>query len=186
MFLLLDFVTAYLVEPLVFGHRTGVSSFALLISALFWIWVWGPIGLLLATPLTVCIAVLGRHVKSLRFLAIMFADEPALAPHVRYYQRLLARDEVEASALAHHKVVELGVNGVVDQLLTPAVKLATQHRKQNEITEEDFDFVLGTTNHIIEQIRAKEGSPPLQEAMFDGAGSISTQDNGLRRWSDTG
>ena len=62
----------------VFGQRTGVSSFALLISALFWIWVWGPVGLLLATPLTVCIAVLGRHVRSLRFLAIIFADEPAL------------------------------------------------------------------------------------------------------------
>ena len=69
LFLTLDFVTAYFVEPLVFGQRTGVSSFALLVSALFWIWVWGPVGLLLSTPLTVCIAVLGRHVRSLRFLA---------------------------------------------------------------------------------------------------------------------
>jgi predicted PurR-regulated permease PerM len=186
MFLLLDFVTAYLIEPLVFGHRTGVSSFALLISALFWIWVWGPVGLLLATPLTVCIAVLGRHVKSLRFLAVMFADEPALTPHVRYYQRLLARDETEASALAQQKVVELGIDAMVDRILTPAVRLATQHRKQNEITEEDFEFVLGTTNRIVEQIRAREGSPPLQTAMFDAAGSVSTQDNGLRRWSDAG
>ena len=92
-------MTAYFVEPLVFGHRTGVSSFALLVSALFWIWVWGPVGLVLATPLTVCIAVLGRHVRSLRFLAVIFADEPALTPHVRFYQRLLARDEDEAALL---------------------------------------------------------------------------------------
>src|SRR4029450_550402 len=93
LFLTLDFVTAWFIEPLVFGRRTGVSAFALLISALFWIWVWGPVGLLLSTPLTVCIAVLGRNVRSLRFLAVIFAEEPALTPHIRFYQRLLARDE---------------------------------------------------------------------------------------------
>ena len=110
LFLALDLIAAYFAEPVVFGHRTGVSSFALLISALFWIWVWGPIGLLLATPLTVCIAVLGRHVRSLRFLAILFADEPALQPYVRYYQRLLARDEDEAHAVVNRKVSEAGAD----------------------------------------------------------------------------
>ena len=117
LFLTLDFVTAYFVEPVVFGQRTGVSSFALLISALFWIWVWGPVGLLLATPLTVCIAVLGRHVRSLRFLAVIFADEPALTPHVRFYQRLLARDEDEATSLVDRKRAELGTVGVMDHVL---------------------------------------------------------------------
>lgn len=163
MFLLLDFVTAYMVEPLVFGHRTGVSAFALLISALFWIWVWGPVGLLLSTPLTVCIAVLGRHVKSLRFLAIIFAEEPALTPYLRYYQRLLARDEDEANALATRKVTELGVVGVMDNIFTPALALATQHRAQNEITEEDFDFILDSTTEIIEQLRTRQPQPSLQE-----------------------
>lgn len=152
-FLLLDFIIAYLVEPLVFGHRTGVSSFALLISALFWIWVWGPIGLLLSTPLTVCIAVLGRHVRSLRFLATIFADEPTLTPYLRYYQRLLARDEDEANVLANRKLAELGVASVMDHLLIPALVLATQHRAQNEITEEDFEFILEATSEIVEQMR---------------------------------
>ena len=152
LFLTLDLLTAYFVEPVVLGARTGVSSFALLISALFWIWVWGPIGLLLATPLTVCFAVLGRHVRSLRFLAIIFADEPALTPHVRFYQRLLARDEDEASALIEQKRAELGPIGVIDHVLTPALALIIQHRSQDEITEEDAKFVLDVVAETVQQI----------------------------------
>jgi hypothetical protein len=153
LFLVLDAIAAYFAEPMVFGHRTGVSSFALLISALFWIWVWGPIGLLLATPLTVCIAVLGRHVRSLRFLAIIFADEPALQPHVRYYQRLLARDEDEAHAVLNRKVNEAGATGAMDTVLIPALTMAVQHRAQNDITEDDYDFILEATADIVQQFR---------------------------------
>jgi hypothetical protein len=156
LFLSLDFTTAYLIEPLVFGQRTGVSSFALLISALFWIWVWGPVGLLLATPLTVCIAVLGRHVRSLRFLAIIFADEPALMSHVRFYQRLLARDEIEAEVLVKRKRSELGVVGVMDDVLIPALALVLQHRSQNEITEEDAQFIFDETADLVQQMAPEE------------------------------
>ncbi|HVF18161.1 MAG TPA: AI-2E family transporter [Steroidobacteraceae bacterium] len=153
MFLVLDIIAAYFAEPVVFGHRTGVSSFALLISALFWIWVWGPVGLLLATPLTVCIAVLGRHVRSLRFLAILFADEPALQPHVRYYQRLLARDEDEAHAVVNRKVTEVAATGAMDEVLIPALALAVQHRSQNDITDDDYNFILEATSDIVQQFR---------------------------------
>jgi predicted PurR-regulated permease PerM len=152
LFLGLDLITAYFVEPVVFGYRTGVSSFALLISALFWIWVWGPIGLLLATPLTVCIAVLGRHVRSLRFLAIIFADEPALQPHVRFYQRLLARDEDEASVLVNRKLHEAGPIAVIDQVLIPAVTLVLSHREQNEISDDDTEFVLAVVAETVDQL----------------------------------
>ena len=152
LFLALDAITAYLVEPLVFGRRTGVSSFALLISALFWIWVWGPIGLLLSTPLTVCIAVLGRHIQSLRFLAVIFADEPALRPHVRFYQRLLARDEDEANAFAERQLAELGPIGVMDRVLLPALSMATELRDQNEISQEDADFIAEATAEIVQQL----------------------------------
>ena len=155
MFLFLDMLTGYFVEPMLFGRRTGVSSFALLVSALFWIWVWGPVGLLLATPLTVCIAVLGRHVPALRFLAIIFAEEPALAPHVRYYQRLLARDEDEASELASRKIAELGPTGAMDEVLIPALRLAEQHYTKDEITSEDLDFILEATAEIVALARTK-------------------------------
>lgn len=152
LFLSLDAIAAYFVEPVVLGQRTGVSSFALLVSALFWIWVWGPAGLLLATPLTVCIAVLGRHVRSLRFLAIIFADEPALTPHVRFYQRLLARDEDEASALVERKLNELGPIGLIDHVLIPAVALVIQHRPQDEISEEDAGFILDVIAETVQQM----------------------------------
>jgi predicted PurR-regulated permease PerM len=164
MFLALDVITGYFIEPLVFGQRTGVSSFALLVSALYWIWIWGPIGLLLSTPLTVCIAVLGRHVQSLRFLAIMFADEPALASHVRYYQRLLAHDEDEANVLASRKAGELGAVGVMDEVLIPALQLADQHRTQGEISEDDLNFILESTGEIVAQIRARQKAPPPDTA----------------------
>jgi len=162
LFMVMDLIAAYFVEPVVFGYRTGVSSFALLVSALFWIWVWGPAGLLLATPLTVCVAVLGRHVRSLRFLAIIFADEPALMPHVRFYQRLLARDEDEAGTLVNRKLHELGVVGVVDQILMPAATLVLHHRELNEITAEDATFILDviaeTVQHLPENTEAIESS----------------------------
>lgn len=153
LFLALDMIAAYFAEPVVFGHRTGVSSFALLISALFWIWVWGPIGLLLATPLTVCIAVLGRHIRSLRFLAILFADEPALLPYVRYYQRLLARDEDEAHAVMNRKINESGATAAMDEILIPALTLALQHRVADEIKDDDYAFILDATVDIVQQLR---------------------------------
>lgn len=159
LFLMLDLVTAYFAEPVVFGQRTGVSSFALLISALFWIWVWGPVGLLLATPLTVCIAVLGRHVRSLRFLAIIFADEPALTPRVRFYQRLLARDEDEANGLVQSGLAELGRVAVIDDMLIPAVTLVIQHRSQEEITEEDAAFILDVTAETVQQMQPSSEEP---------------------------
>jgi predicted PurR-regulated permease PerM len=161
LFLLLDLITAYFVEPVVFGYRTGVSSFALLVSALFWIWVWGPVGLLLATPLTVCIAVLGRHVRSLRFLAVIFADEPALTPHVRFYQRLLARDEDEAGALVKSKLQEVGVVSVIDQILLPTVTLVLQHHEQNEISNDDATFVLDAVAETLQQMPAPETAQPV-------------------------
>jgi predicted PurR-regulated permease PerM/methylmalonyl-CoA mutase cobalamin-binding subunit len=164
LFLSLDLMTAYFAEPVVFGQRTGVSSFALLISALFWIWVWGPVGLLLATPLTVCIAVLGRHVRSLRFLAIIFADEPALLPHVRFYQRLLARDEDEAASLIERKLGEIGPVGVIDEMLIPAVTLVIQHRSQNEITKEDAEFILEVTAETVQQMPVAANSGDTRPA----------------------
>lgn len=167
LFITLDLTTAYFAEPVVFGQRTGVSSFALLISALFWIWVWGPVGLLLSTPLTVCIAVLGRHVRSLRFLAIIFGEEPALTPHVRFYQRLLARDEDEAAGLVERKLGELGPIGVIDDVLIPAVTLVIHHRSQNEITEEDAEFILAVTAETVQQLPAVTNSDDVR-----GAGAI--------------
>ena len=142
LFLALDFVAAWFIEPLVFGRRTGVSSFALLVS----------------TPLTVCVAVLGRNVRSLRFLAVIFAEEPALTPHIRFYQRLLARDEDEATLVIERMRAELGDVGVIQEVLMPALLLVSQHRSQNEITEEDEVFILDVINETALQMAPADDS----------------------------
>jgi predicted PurR-regulated permease PerM len=161
LFLALDFITAWFIEPLVFGRRTGVSAFALLVSALFWIWVWGPAGLLLSTPLTVCIAVLGRNVRSLRFLAVIFAEEPALTAHIRFYQRLLARDEDEATLVVDRMRAEHGNVGVIHEVLLPALLLVSHHRAENEITEEDQLFILDVINEMVQQMAPVDESLPV-------------------------
>jgi len=163
LFASLDLVTAYFIEPIVFGQRTGVSSFALLISALFWIWVWGPIGLLLSTPLTVCIAVLGRHIRSLRFLAVIFAEEPALAPHVRFYQRLLARDEDEAATVVERSREELGPIGIVDHILVPALALIVQHRAESEVSDEDAVFMMDIIAETSQTLAVSSDAIPRRE-----------------------
>jgi predicted PurR-regulated permease PerM len=166
LFAALDLLAGYLVEPVVLGRRTGVSSFALLVSALFWIWVWGPVGLLLATPLTVCIGVLGRHVRSLRFLAVMLADEPALSPPFRYYQRLLARDQPEAKNMVEQQLAELGRIGVLDEIVIPALALTHQHYQSEEIADADVQFVLDSTHELVRQIPGSDAPRDTQSRLL--------------------
>src|SRR5437764_13873681 len=88
-------------EQWLYGSSTGMSTVAVLVAAVFWTWLWGPIGLLLSTPLTVCLVVIGKHVPQLQFLDIMLGDEPVLPPHARVYQRLIALGEEEASEVVN-------------------------------------------------------------------------------------
>ncbi len=88
------------IEPLLYGHSSGLSPVAVVVSATFWTWLWGPIGLILATPLTICLVVLGRHVDRLKFLDVLLGDQPALTPAELVYQRMLAGDPIEATEQA--------------------------------------------------------------------------------------
>ena len=96
LFIILEVIVAYFAEPTLYGAHTGVTPIAILVAAVFWSMLWGPIGLLLSTPLTVCLVVIGRHMPHLKFLQILLGDAPALPPEARFYQRLLATDEDEA------------------------------------------------------------------------------------------
>jgi hypothetical protein len=100
LFVAIELVVGKVVEPRLYGARTGLSSVALIAAAIFWTWLWGPIGLLLSTPLTVCLGVLGRHVPQLQFLDMVLGNEPVLRPEETFYQRLLASDPEEASEQA--------------------------------------------------------------------------------------
>jgi predicted PurR-regulated permease PerM len=166
LFLLLELWSNMLMEPWLYGQSIGVSVVGLLVVTGFWTWLWGPIGLVLATPLTVCLVVLGRHVPYLHLFDMLFGDAPALAPPVIYYQRLLARDQEEASELVEGYVREHTLEKVYDEVLIPALLLAWQDRRQGILAGENEAFILQATQDIVLDLGAlaPESAPSDQTA----------------------
>src|SRR5271165_5943441 len=121
LYLIAEIVVANLVEPMLYGANTGISSLAILVAAVFWTLLWGPVGLLLSTPITVCLVVIGRHVESLQFLEILFGDQPALAPEESFYQRILAEDPDEAAPQAEDVLKDMPLVAYYDQVVIKAL-----------------------------------------------------------------
>jgi hypothetical protein len=124
LFLVVEPLIGQVIEPLVYGHSTGLTPVAVIIAATFWTWLWGPIGLLLSTPLTVCLGVLGRHVPWLRFLDVMIGDEPPLSPAQSFYQRALAGDIDEAVDQAMEILPRRSLSYAYDKVVLEALRLA--------------------------------------------------------------
>ncbi len=124
LFAAAEAITANLVEPWIYGRTTGLSSTAVVVAATFWTWLWGPVGLLLATPLTVCLVVLGRYLPPLHFLDILLGNRPGLSPQESFYQRLLARDPEEATEQAEEFAREKSIEAFFDEVAIPALVLA--------------------------------------------------------------
>jgi predicted PurR-regulated permease PerM len=145
----LELIVGNFVEPWLYGAQVGISSLALLVAAVFWTVLWGPAGLILATPLTVCVVVLGRYVPHLAFLHILLGDEPVLAPEAKIYQRLLAMDQLEA-----HTVVDEYLKGrplveLYDSVLIPALSMAEQDRHKGAIDAAREEFLFLSINEMI-------------------------------------
>jgi predicted PurR-regulated permease PerM len=147
----IELVTGNLIEPWLYGTNTGISSLALLVAAVFWTILWGPAGLILSTPLTVCVVVLGRYVPQLSFLNILLGDEVALGPEAQIYQRLLAMDQPEARAIVDRFLKEKPLVELYDSVLIPALSLAEQDRHKGPIdtSREEF-FYLSISEMITE------------------------------------
>jgi hypothetical protein len=124
LFLFTEGVSNLVLEPWLYGSRTGVSPIALLVAAAFWTWLWGPIGLLLAIPMTVCLVVMGKYIPQLAFLYTLLGDQPVLEPHERLYQRLLASNRDEADELLEEAVRTKSRGEVCDSVIVPALQLA--------------------------------------------------------------
>jgi predicted PurR-regulated permease PerM len=174
-FAVLDLVTANVVEPLFFGHSTGVTPIALLVAAAFWTWIWGPIGLVLSTPLTVCLVVLGQHVPRLQFLALLLGDRPPLEPHLSYYQRLLSRDQKEALEVATGHATARGLANVYDDVLLPALALSRRDRKHGGLTADDERFILHATKEVLDQLEATPVAIGEIECRMSATGLIATE-----------
>jgi predicted PurR-regulated permease PerM len=152
LFAVLELITNNVLEPWLYGASGGIAPMGILVAAVFWTWLWGPIGLLLATPLTVCLAVLGRHVPHLEFLNVMLSDQPVLGPAPRFYQRLLATDQEEATALAEDFLKEKPLEELYDAVVIPALSLAEQDRRRGALDETHEQYVFQTMRDLIEEL----------------------------------
>jgi hypothetical protein len=163
LFVVLELISANALEPWLYGSRTGVSSIALIIAAVFWTWLWGPIGLVLATPLTVCVAVMGRHVPKLQFLSVLLSEEQALAPHEECYHRLLAFGLDEAHDLAEAYVKTNSLTSLYDSVLIPTVTLAEVDAQRDELDAEHRSAIHRHIHDLIEDF----GSAPPSKSQLE-------------------
>jgi len=152
VFLTLELILINIVEPLVYGRSAGLSPIAIILAALFWTLLWGPIGLLLATPLTVCVAVMGRYMPELGYLNVILGVEPVLSPPARFYQRLLAMDEDEAEDLAEDFANEKGLLALYDEMVVPALALAEQDRHAHTLEEQRERFIFDTVRGLVQYL----------------------------------
>ncbi|WP_245447372.1 AI-2E family transporter [Methylobacterium sp. 17Sr1-1] len=160
LFLVLEPLVGQFIEPLVYGHSTGLSPFAVLVSALFWTWLWGPVGLLLSTPLTVCLVVLGRHVDKLEFLDVLFGDRPALTPVENFYQRMLADDPDEAQELAEVILAQCSLSSYYDEVALKGLQLAATDARRGVLTENQLERIRVGIAQLIEDLSDRDDAAP--------------------------
>ncbi|MBA4784887.1 MAG: AI-2E family transporter [Rhizobiales bacterium] len=152
IFLVLELTSNNIVEPWLYGSRTGLSPLAIIVAAIFWAWLWGPVGLILSTPLTVCLAVLGRYVPQFKFLEVLFGSEPVLDPKERLYQRLLAGDPDEATDHAEEILEKDYLEDYYGTVAIPALLLAEQDRRRGVLKPEQMERVFGTAMTLVSNL----------------------------------
>jgi len=154
LFLVAETIVGQAVEPLVYGQSTGLSPVAVIVSATFWTWLWGPVGLILATPLSMCLVVVGRHIDRLEFLEVMFGDRPPLTPAELIYQRMLANDPVEAAEQARMFLKEKPLIEYYDEILLEGLKLAEADSERGLLNDERKRRIRDAVAEIVDDLSA--------------------------------
>ena len=160
LFLVVEPVVGHVIEPMVYGHSTGLSPVAVVASATFWTALWGPIGLVLATPLTVCLVVLGRHVERLEFLDVMFGDRPALSPPEIFYQRMLAGDPTEAAEKAEEFLKERSLSSYYDEVALKGLQLAQADSERGALGHERLAKIKDAVAEFATDLSEQDDRPP--------------------------
>jgi predicted PurR-regulated permease PerM len=161
MFLVLETTTNMFLEPWLYGKNVGVSDAASIVAIAFWTWLWGPIGLVLAFPLTVCLVVLGRYVPALKFFDVLLGDQPALEPHVGFYQRLLAHDEDEAAEIAEERLKQSSLEEVYDDVLAPALSYGRRDVDGDLISDDQQRTMLRAVREIADDLAEQSRAAAL-------------------------
>lgn len=175
IFAVLEVTVANIIEPWIYGQHTGISPFAILVAAVFWASLWGPVGLILSTPLTLCIILMGRYVPRLNFLEILLGDAPALRSEEVFYQRLVAMDEDEARNLAEGYLRDNSLANLYESVLIPALRLAEEDRHSDVLGDRSADFIAQSTRELIDDMgeRAIHEKPKAEAP----AASIASADS---------
>ncbi|NIX78303.1 AI-2E family transporter [Microvirga terricola] len=156
LFLIGEPLMGQVVEPLVYGRGTGLSPFAVVLSAIFWTWLWGPVGLVIAVPLTLCLVVLGRHVERLEFLSVLLGDQPALTPAENLYQRMLAGDPDEALDSAEHFLKSRAPSAYYDEVAIEALRLAASDADRGVLTGRQLAQVKEVAHALVQDLNSYE------------------------------
>lgn len=152
LFLVMELIINNVVEPWLYGSRTGLSPLAIIVSAIFWTWLWGPVGLVLSTPLTVCLVVLGKHVPQFEFLEVLFGNEPVLDPKERLYQRLLSGDSDEPTDQAEEMLETIYLADFYSRVAIPALLLGERDRARGVMNDEQRLRVAGSARMLVSNL----------------------------------
>jgi predicted PurR-regulated permease PerM len=158
-FVIVEPLVGQVIEPLLYGRSTGLSPLAVVVSATFWTALWGPVGLVLATPLTICLVVLGRHVENLKFLEVMFGDRPALSPSELFYQRMLADDPAEALDNAEQFLKERPLAAYYDEVALKGLKLAQADLDRNALDTLHLQRIRDSVIELVRELDDHEDQP---------------------------
>lgn len=167
LFLIGEPLMGHVVEPIVYGQSTGLSPFAVVISAIFWTWLWGPVGLLIATPLTLCLVVLGRHVERLEFLDVLLGDRPALTPAENLYQRMLAGDPDEALESAEVLLKERSLTSYYDEVALRGLQLAANDATRGVLTQRQLEQVKDVIRALVQDLSGHDDVEPAPQETED-------------------
>ena len=181
LFFAIEPVVGQVVEPLVYGRSTGLSPVAVVVSATFWTALWGPIGLILATPLTVCLVVLGRHVDRLAFLDVMFGDRPALSPPEIFYQRMLAGDPTEAAEKAEEFLKERSLSSYYDDVALKGLQLAQSDLDRDALDQARLTKICDTVFEFVNDLSDQPDHEPTgEQSTLDTEAAAAVEDDGVR------
>ena len=178
LFLLLELIASNVVEPLLYGAHTGISSLALLVTTVFWTLLWGWAGMVLAIPLTVCAIVLGRYVPQMSFLHVLLGDETALSVEAQFYQRLLALDQDDARSVAQNFLRSHSLLSLYDKVMVPALTLAEQDRHRGALDETRESFVYLSTSEIVSELASDAPPEPARKGRRSLSRWMSTTGHG--------
>ena len=148
-FLLLEGITGQVVEPLLYGHSTGLSPVSVVISAIFWAWLWGPVGLILSMPLSLCLVVMGRHIERLEFIDVLLGDQPALTPAESFYQRILAGDTDEALDQAEVLLRDRSLSSYYDEVALRGLQLAANDSQRGVLSDDQLHNIQAAIDGLV-------------------------------------